>query len=86
MCRFHSDSQAELDLVCELARSAGAADAVIANHFAEGGKGALDLAGAIARACAVVREAREPTFRYLFPLVPLSLFTFKIIIIIYFRI
>lgn len=61
--RFSSDSQAELDLVCELSRSAGAADAVIANHFAEGGRGAAELAGAISRACASVRQAREPTFR-----------------------
>lgn len=41
---------------------------MIASHWGHGGRGALQLAHAVARACAIVREAREPTFRFLYPL------------------
>ncbi|KAA8498784.1 Formate--tetrahydrofolate ligase [Porphyridium purpureum] len=49
--RFHTDSQDELDLVVQLCKQAGAADAVIASHFSHGGKGAADLARAVVAAC-----------------------------------
>jgi methylenetetrahydrofolate dehydrogenase (NADP+)/methenyltetrahydrofolate cyclohydrolase/formyltetrahydrofolate synthetase len=49
--KFSTDTQAEIDVVREEAIKAGAEDAILANHWAEGGKGAIDLAkGVIAAA------------------------------------
>ncbi|KAK4240205.1 formate--tetrahydrofolate ligase-domain-containing protein [Achaetomium macrosporum] len=45
--KFSTDTQAEIDVVREEAIKAGAEDAVLANHWAEGGKGAVDLANAV---------------------------------------
>ncbi|KAL0470009.1 C-1-tetrahydrofolate synthase [Neurospora intermedia] len=45
--KFSTDTQAEIDVVREEAIRAGAEDAVLANHWAEGGKGAVDLAQAV---------------------------------------
>ncbi|KAB1278208.1 C-1-tetrahydrofolate synthase; cytoplasmic [Camelus dromedarius] len=47
---FKTDTEAELDLVSQLAREHGAFDAVKCTHWAEGGKGALALAQAVQRA------------------------------------
>src|ERR1700728_4000831 len=49
--RFKNDTDAEVDLVRRLAIAAGAEDAVRANHWAEGGAGAVDLAKAVVAAC-----------------------------------
>jgi methylenetetrahydrofolate dehydrogenase (NADP+)/methenyltetrahydrofolate cyclohydrolase/formyltetrahydrofolate synthetase/formate--tetrahydrofolate ligase len=49
--RFQTDDPAELELACKAALSAGAEDAVTANHWAEGGRGAVELARAVAAAC-----------------------------------
>ncbi|KAL6161456.1 tetrahydrofolate synthase [Exserohilum turcicum] len=45
--RFATDTQAEIDVIREEAIAAGAEDAIPANHFAEGGAGAIDLAQGI---------------------------------------
>ena len=45
--RFSTDTQAEIDVIREEALAAGAEDAIAANHWAEGGKGAVDLAKGI---------------------------------------
>ncbi|XP_077408256.1 C-1-tetrahydrofolate synthase, cytoplasmic [Vanacampus margaritifer] len=60
---FKTDTDAELDLVCSMARSAGAFDAVRCNHWAEGGAGALALGQA-------VRKASEApsSFKFLYDL------------------
>src|SRR5216684_816656 len=42
--RFSSDTPAEIDLVRRIAIAAGAEDAALSNHWAEGGAGAVDLA------------------------------------------
>ncbi|XP_019373994.1 PREDICTED: C-1-tetrahydrofolate synthase, cytoplasmic isoform X2 [Gavialis gangeticus] len=47
---FKTDTEAELDLVTQMAKEAGAFDAVKCTHWAEGGKGALALAHAVQRA------------------------------------
>eukprot|EP01041_Mallomonas_annulata_P003438 gene3438-6825_t len=65
--RFSTDTPAELELVRSLALEAGAFDAVVANHWAEGGAGAVDLALAVQRACVKSREEGSP-FRFLYPL------------------
>ena len=61
--RFPYDSPAEFELVQRYSREAGALDAVVANHFEQGGQGAEDLARA------VVEAAEQPNdFRFLYPL------------------
>lgn len=59
--RFGSDTEAELALVREAALSAGAFDAVIAEHHAKGGAGAVALAEAVIRAC-----ESPSSFRFLY--------------------
>jgi len=65
--RFSTDTPAELELVRSLSLAAGAYAAVVANHWAEGGAGAVDLAQAVVQACAHSRSIGSP-FRYLYPL------------------
>uniref|UniRef100_A0A671RH03 C-1-tetrahydrofolate synthase, cytoplasmic n=1 Tax=Sinocyclocheilus anshuiensis TaxID=1608454 RepID=A0A671RH03_9TELE len=47
---FKTDTKAELDLICKLAKAAGAFDAVHCSHWADGGTGAVDLARAVQKA------------------------------------
>jgi methylenetetrahydrofolate dehydrogenase (NADP+)/methenyltetrahydrofolate cyclohydrolase/formyltetrahydrofolate synthetase len=61
--RFSSDTEAEIALVRKAALEAGAEDAVMADHWAEGGAGAVALARAVMAAC-----DRPATFRFLYPL------------------
>jgi formyltetrahydrofolate synthetase len=68
--RFSSDTERELQLVCELAKAAGAIDAVVANHWAEGGAGAIDLGRAVIRACEESRTQSTPQFRFVFIVLP----------------
>lgn len=56
---FKTDTRAEIDLVCELAKRAGAFDAVPCYHWSIGGKGSVDLAWA-------VREAASQRSRFQF--------------------
>ena len=61
--RFKDDTPAEIELVRKLAKAAGAEDAVVSNHWAEGGAGAVDLANAVVEAC------KQPSkFKFLYPL------------------
>jgi methylenetetrahydrofolate dehydrogenase (NADP+) / methenyltetrahydrofolate cyclohydrolase / formyltetrahydrofolate synthetase len=62
--RFGTDSDAELELIRKVAvEEGGAEDAVVTNHWEEGGEGAVDLARA------VVSAAEQPrSFRFLYPL------------------
>lgn len=65
--RFSSDTEAELNLVRDLCIEAGAFAAVVANHWAEGGRGAADLGRAAMAACSAAKS--EPsTFKFLYPL------------------
>lgn len=45
--RFATDTQEELDVVTSGSKDAGATDAVVANHWEEGGAGAVDLASSL---------------------------------------
>jgi formyltetrahydrofolate synthetase len=49
--RFKDDTDAEVALVRNLAIAAGASDAVVSNHWALGGAGAVDLGKALITAC-----------------------------------
>ncbi len=60
---FPTDSWAEINLIKEKALKAGASDAVLAEHWAKGGEGAVELAEAVVKAC---EEPNE--FSYLYPL------------------
>ncbi len=63
--RFKTDTDAELAAVRDASISAGAFDAVVANHWAEGGRGAEALGRAVISAC----EASDVgNFRFLYEL------------------
>jgi formyltetrahydrofolate synthetase len=49
--RFKDDTDNEVALVRRIAVEAGAADAVVSNHWAEGGAGAVELGKAVIAAC-----------------------------------
>uniref|UniRef100_A0A3Q2V8R9 formate--tetrahydrofolate ligase n=1 Tax=Haplochromis burtoni TaxID=8153 RepID=A0A3Q2V8R9_HAPBU len=47
---FKTDTQAEIDLVCQIAKECGASDALPCNHWAQGGRGCSELAQAVKEA------------------------------------
>jgi formyltetrahydrofolate synthetase len=61
--RFQHDTPAEIDLVRKKAMEAGASDAVVSNHWAEGGAGAVALGKAVIAAC-----EKPSKFQFLYPL------------------
>ncbi len=61
--RFTHDTPAEIELVKKKAIEAGAADAVMSNHWAEGGAGAVNLGKAVIAAC-----EKPSNFKFLYPL------------------
>uniref|UniRef100_A0A8C4DXT6 formate--tetrahydrofolate ligase n=1 Tax=Dicentrarchus labrax TaxID=13489 RepID=A0A8C4DXT6_DICLA len=58
---FKTDTQAEIDLVCQLAKECGASDAVPCHHWAQGGRGSLELAQAVNEA-----TSRPSNFQFLY--------------------
>uniref|UniRef100_A0A2K5XNR0 formate--tetrahydrofolate ligase n=1 Tax=Mandrillus leucophaeus TaxID=9568 RepID=A0A2K5XNR0_MANLE len=58
---FKTDTRAEIDLVCELAKRAGAFDAVPCYHWSVGGKGSVDLARAVREAA-----SKRSQFQFLY--------------------
>ncbi len=60
--RFKDDTDNEVELVRKLALEAGAQDAVMSNHWAEGGAGSVDLGRAVMAAC-----ERPSDFKFLYP-------------------
>ncbi|NXL13960.1 C1TM protein, partial [Setophaga kirtlandii] len=60
---FKTDSPAEVDLVCKIAKESGAFDAVPCNHWSAGGKGAVKLAQAVEKAA-----NQKNSFKYLYSL------------------
>lgn len=61
--KFDTDTEAEIAVIKEEAIAAGAEDAVPANHWAEGGAGAVDLAKAV-----ITASSKEKDFRLLYDL------------------
>ncbi len=49
--QFPDDTKAEMEMARKAAEDAGAEAAVVSNHWAEGGKGSVDLAKAVVAAC-----------------------------------
>ncbi|KAK2826220.1 hypothetical protein Q5P01_020434 [Channa striata] len=60
---FKTDTEAELDLICSIAKAAGAFDAVRCFHWAEGGAGAVALGEAVQRA-----STAPSNFKFLYDL------------------
>ena len=60
---FKDDPRAELDWVRDRSLEVGAVDAAVSTHWADGGRGAEQLADAVVRAC-----DRQATFAYLYDL------------------
>lgn len=63
--KFDTDTDAEAQVIREEALKAGAEDAVAAAHFAEGGKGAVDLAKAV---IAASEKSKPEDFKLLYDL------------------
>jgi formyltetrahydrofolate synthetase len=62
--RFPTDTDAELALLRKLAlEHEGVVDAVVTDHFSQGGAGAVELAEAVVRAC-----EQPSNFNFLYPL------------------
>lgn len=61
--RFETDTEAEIAVVKEEALAAGADDAIPANLWAEGGKGAIDLAQGV-----ILASSKEKDFKLLYDL------------------
>jgi formyltetrahydrofolate synthetase len=61
--RFSSDTEAEIALVRRAALEAGAEDAVMSDHWTEGGAGAVALARAV-----IAASGKPSAFRFLYPL------------------
>ena len=64
--RFSGDTENEVELVCRKAKEAGAFDAVSANHWSYGGKGAVALAEAVVNACNTAKEENR-SLQLLYP-------------------
>ena len=64
--KFETDTDAEVEVIREAALAAGAEAAVPANHWAEGGAGAIELAQAVIAAASKPRSASD--FRLLYDL------------------
>ncbi|NWI37944.1 C1TM protein, partial [Picathartes gymnocephalus] len=60
---FKTDSTAEVDLVCKIAKESGAFDAVPCYHWSAGGRGAVKLAQAVEKAA-----NQKNSFKYLYNL------------------
>jgi len=62
--RFHTDTPAELDLIRHACMESGmVVDAVVTNHWEEGGAGAVELGKAVINAA-----EKESSFQFLYPL------------------
>eukprot|EP00111_Clytia_hemisphaerica_P020079 TCONS_00059178-protein len=61
--KFHTDTDGEINKMISLSKEAGAFDAVLCTHYAEGGQGAVNLSQA------VIKASEEKTnFRFLYDL------------------
>ena len=59
--KMESDTEAEIAVIREEALAAGAEDAIPANHWAEGGRGAIDLAKGV-----IAASTKEKNFKLLY--------------------
>jgi formyltetrahydrofolate synthetase len=64
--KFTYDTDNEIELIRKVAKETGAEDALLATHWADGGKGAVDLAKAVVAACEKQRQEGEGNFKFLY--------------------
>ncbi|EGV62352.1 tetrahydrofolate synthase [Yamadazyma tenuis] len=64
--KMSSDTDKEHEIIKEEALRAGAMDAIVSNHWEEGGKGAVDLAHGVIAAC----NSPDKNFRFLYDTAP----------------
>lgn len=64
--RMTSDTDAEVEAVIKAAEAAGAARCVSANHWAEGGAGAVELAEAVVGTCRAAQAKGSSEFKFLY--------------------
>lgn len=62
--RFSTDTDAEMKIIQDASIEAGADAAPICTHWEHGGKGAIDLANAVVKAC----SGEKPQLNFLYPL------------------
>jgi methylenetetrahydrofolate dehydrogenase (NADP+)/methenyltetrahydrofolate cyclohydrolase/formyltetrahydrofolate synthetase len=62
--KFSTDTDAEIAVIREESLAAGAEDAILSNHWAEGGAGAIDLARGV---IAASEKADKAAFKLLYP-------------------
>ena len=63
--QFKTDTEAEMEAIRQASLAAGAFDAVVSNHWAEGGKGAEALGHAVIAAC---EAGKAENFKFLYDL------------------
>jgi methylenetetrahydrofolate dehydrogenase (NADP+)/methenyltetrahydrofolate cyclohydrolase/formyltetrahydrofolate synthetase len=61
--KFSTDTDAEIEVIRQESIAAGAEDAILSNHWAEGGRGAVDLANGV---IAAAEKADKSAFRLLY--------------------
>eukprot|EP01121_Diplochlamys_sp_Union-15-3_P007933 TRINITY_DN2060_c0_g1_i2.p2 TRINITY_DN2060_c0_g1~~TRINITY_DN2060_c0_g1_i2.p2 ORF type:complete len:317 (-),score=79.62 TRINITY_DN2060_c0_g1_i2:14-964(-) len=64
--KFLSDTDAEIEVIKKKSLEAGAENALLADHWAKGGAGAVDLGKAIIEACKKHKE-QKLSFKFLYP-------------------
>ncbi|KAF4672975.1 hypothetical protein FOL47_011164 [Perkinsus chesapeaki] len=62
--KVNTDSDAELKLIVDDALKSGAAAAVVSDHWARGGEGAVDIAKKLIEVC----DTKKPNFKFTYPL------------------
>jgi formyltetrahydrofolate synthetase len=62
--KFKDDHDSEIELVLKIAKESGAFDAVMSDHWASGGKGAVDLGESVMNACKSTKEENKFNFLY----------------------
>jgi len=65
--KFKYNTQAEIDIVLQASKDAGVFDAVVSNHWAQGGYGAEDLARSVEKAC-LDQNTKHEHFQFLYDL------------------
>jgi methylenetetrahydrofolate dehydrogenase (NADP+)/methenyltetrahydrofolate cyclohydrolase/formyltetrahydrofolate synthetase len=65
--KYNTDTDVEIETVKHLAVAAGAYDAVLATHWSDGGKGAVELAKSVISA-SISTPTPNPDFKFLYPL------------------
>lgn len=60
---FNSDTEKEIEIIKQVAKKTGAFDVVVSTHWQQGGKGAVNIANSIVKAC-----ESETKFKFTYPL------------------